>query len=65
MRNLSVSARRWASVGSGPDGPGCEMNFCASGLIVSGTGTTRVMCAVPSGSTVQLSVCGTVADGVA
>src|SRR5271157_504076 len=65
MRNLSVFARRSASVGSGPEGPGREMNFCASGLIVCGTGTTRVTCAVPSGSTVQVSVCGTALAGVA
>jgi len=59
MRNLSVKARRSASDGSGPEGCGRDMYFCASGLIVRGTGTTRVTCSVPSGSTVHVSAWGT------
>ncbi len=39
------------------------MNFFASSLIVPGTGTTRVTRAVPSGSSVQVSVCGTGVEG--
>src|SRR6266700_3181572 len=55
-RHSSVRLRRSAR-DSGP-GVVCESetsHFCASGLTVEGKGTTRVMCAVPSGSKVAES----------
>src|SRR5579863_4129521 len=53
---MSVRARRSARV-SGPDffSLSDASHFCASGLIVNGIGTTRTMCAVPSGSKVAES----------
>ena len=53
-------ARLSAMERSGPENTWRETNFCASGLIVAGKGTTRVMCAVPSASSVQVSDCGTI-----
>src|SRR5260370_34944685 len=52
-RHSSVCLRRSArDSGPGVDCDSEASHFCASGLTVDGMGTTRVMCAVPSGSKV-------------
>src|SRR5215469_15762721 len=62
-RQASVWMRRSAR-GSGPEVVlgSAASHVCASGLIVGGMGTTRVMWAVPSGSKVAESCAGLEAD---